>query len=195
MANRRVEHAKVRIAGDAVQNYAGKTQPRVERLEPSNHGGNAARAVPGVHNQNDGQVQQLGNFGCTAFLRTASHTVEKPHHSFDYSHVAACGSAEENLSIGFCIEHPGIEVAHRAARNNRKMAAIDEIRTPLEGLHGQTSGPQCRDDCDSNRRLAHTAGRARHYECIHGRTSTVPLSARGSPATMSNTLSAALATR
>src|SRR5713226_1217009 len=195
LANRRIERSKVGITSHAVDYYARKPQPQIERLKPSYHGGNTARAVSGIQNQNNRQIQQLGNFGCAAFLRTASHAVEEPHHSFDYGCVTIGGGTGKSLPVGFSVEHPGIEIARGTICNQREMSAIDEVRAALEGLHRQMPRAQCRDDCESHRGLAYATGRACNYKSFHGRTSTVPLSASGSPATMSNTLSAMLATR
>jgi hypothetical protein len=108
---------------------------------PSNHSRNAARAVPSVHNQNDRHVEQLGNLRCAAFLRTPGYTVEKSHHSFDYSNIATRRSTGENLAISFGAEHPRIEIARGSARRHREMAAIDEVRAALEWLHCKLSRP------------------------------------------------------
>ena len=128
--------AEFQVAGaaHAVEDDAGDAEGRVKLLVAEDFGGHAAGDLAGVGNQDDGGVQELGEFGGGAVLVQGGVAVVEAHYAFDDGEVGAGGGAVEQFDGHRVGQQPGVQVAGGYAAGEAVVGGVDVIGAGFEGL-------------------------------------------------------------
>jgi hypothetical protein len=115
-----------------VQDDAGDVYVGVERRVPVDHRGGRAGHGPGVHDEDDGRVEEFGDVGGRGEI-SAALAVEEAHDALYHGDVRAIGAVGEERGDEIQTGEEGVEVAARPSRGEGVVGGVYKVRAHLEG--------------------------------------------------------------
>src|SRR5215471_19041279 len=127
----------------AIEDDAGNLHTRIKMTKTSNERRGAASHRMCINDEDYGQPQPLRHFSRAPAFGGSVEPIKQSHDAFNHRHfLVVSGPCEQGL-VRLARKHPSVQIVRGNTGRKFIKSSVNEVRSDFEGLHSNSSTPQC----------------------------------------------------